>query len=214
MPFNFNRYGVRVPAVIVSPYIKPGTVLRPTGATPFDHTSVIATLRKRFGLGAPLTDRDASAPTLEGALTLDTPDNMGPDRLEALPIESLTVRMERARRRPVTDLQKSLLGLSAVLPRNENDAEEQTKRLRSTGNRQPLEPDATAGEAGDIAERRVRDLMERVKLERTSILFMFSPALTRLMQLRKEAALSAMHVVAGITADGGTCGASTEHDAF
>jgi phospholipase C len=45
---------MRVPAVIVSPYIKPRTVLRAAaGGYPFDHTSIIATLRKRFSIGAP-----------------------------------------------------------------------------------------------------------------------------------------------------------------
>jgi len=82
--FGFDRYGVRVPAVIASPYIKKGTVLRPSDAypddqaTPFDHTSVINTLRLRFELGEPLTARVEAAPTLERVLNLDSPDNMGP----------------------------------------------------------------------------------------------------------------------------------------
>ena len=84
-PFNFDRYGVRVPAVIVSPYIKPRTILRPTtGAQyPFDHTSIIATLRKRFSLGSPLTKRDEVAPDLESVLNLDQPSNLGPEKLIA-----------------------------------------------------------------------------------------------------------------------------------
>jgi phospholipase C len=40
--FDFTRLGVRVPAVIVSPYINPGTVSH----IQFDHTSIIATVRK------------------------------------------------------------------------------------------------------------------------------------------------------------------------
>ena len=91
-PFNFDRYGVRVPAVIVSPYIEQGSVLRPPTQTPFDHTSVIATLRKRFGLGAPLTARDAAAPDLEAALKLSEPTNMGPERIEALPVAQVSAR--------------------------------------------------------------------------------------------------------------------------
>src|SRR5262245_24119313 len=56
--FKFDRFGVRVPAVIVSPYVKPGTILRPPGAVPYDHTSIIATLRKRFpALGGPQIGR-------------------------------------------------------------------------------------------------------------------------------------------------------------
>jgi phospholipase C len=78
-PFNFDRYGVRVPAVIVSPYIRRRTVLRAaSGGYPFDHTSIIATLRKRFNIGAPLTRRIAAAPDLESVLNLDQPSNQGP----------------------------------------------------------------------------------------------------------------------------------------
>ena len=41
-PFDFTRYGVRVPAVIVSPYTQPGTRIKET----CDHTSLIACARK------------------------------------------------------------------------------------------------------------------------------------------------------------------------
>jgi phospholipase C len=87
--FAFDRYGVRVPAVIASPYIRPGTILRPTdnypedGATPFDHASVINTLRHRFELGDPLTPRVEAAPTLERVLNLGTPENLGPETIAA-----------------------------------------------------------------------------------------------------------------------------------
>jgi phospholipase C len=66
--FKFDRYGVRVPAVIVSPYVKPGTILRPQGPVPYDHTSIIVTLRKRFALGGPLTGRDGSAQIWKASL--------------------------------------------------------------------------------------------------------------------------------------------------
>ena len=36
--FGFDRYGVRVPAVIVSPYVKPGTIFGKSSAVPYDHT--------------------------------------------------------------------------------------------------------------------------------------------------------------------------------
>ena len=39
---------------------------------PFDHTSIIATLRARFGIGA-LGKRDAAAPDVGSVLTLQTP---------------------------------------------------------------------------------------------------------------------------------------------
>jgi phospholipase C len=71
--FDFTRFGVRVPTVLISPLIPAGTVHRvPDGATPFDHTSVLATVEHRFGLG-PLTRRDAAAPDVADALTLAAP---------------------------------------------------------------------------------------------------------------------------------------------
>jgi phospholipase C len=71
--FDFTRFGVRVPAVLVSPLIPAGTVYRvPAGSAPLDHTSVLKTVENRWGLPA-LTARDAAAPDVSGALTLTTP---------------------------------------------------------------------------------------------------------------------------------------------
>ncbi|MGH9124613.1 MAG: alkaline phosphatase family protein [Acidimicrobiales bacterium] len=69
--FDFTRFGVRVPAVLVSPLIAAGTVFRaPESGPPLDHTSILATVEKKFGLH-PLTPRDSAAPDLEAVLTLD-----------------------------------------------------------------------------------------------------------------------------------------------
>jgi phospholipase C len=133
-PFNFDRYGVRVPAVIVSPYIEKGLVFRPPAQTPFDHTSVIATLRKRFALGPPLTARDAAAPDLAAALTLSEPTNMGPERIEALPVALMTARAAlAAAEEPPSDLQASLLELSRNLPTEGDDVSAHVRRLESVG---------------------------------------------------------------------------------
>lgn len=70
--FDFKRFGLRVPTVLVSPLIQAGTVFRASGATPLDHTSILKTVESRWNL-PPLTARDAAAPTVEGALTLKTP---------------------------------------------------------------------------------------------------------------------------------------------
>lgn len=85
-PFNFDRYGVRVPAVLVSPWIRPATLLQIKPQLPhrgppfpFDHTSIIATLRACFDLGKPLSRRDAVAPDLASVLNLAAPTNYGPD---------------------------------------------------------------------------------------------------------------------------------------
>jgi len=69
LSFDFKRFGVRVPTVLVSPLIAAGTVFRTTSATPFDHTSILATLEARFGVPS-LTKRDAAAPDVGAVLTL------------------------------------------------------------------------------------------------------------------------------------------------
>jgi phospholipase C len=60
--FAFDRLGLRVPALIVSPWVKAGRV----DSTQYQHTSVLATLKKMFGLADFLTRRDAGANTFEG----------------------------------------------------------------------------------------------------------------------------------------------------
>ena len=71
--FDFTRFGVRVPALLISPRIAPGTVFRvPAGTMPLDHTSVLKTVETRWSLPA-LTRRDAAAPDVGDALTLATP---------------------------------------------------------------------------------------------------------------------------------------------
>ncbi len=72
-PFQFDLYGVRVPAIVVSAYTQKGTVIGQDAAdatTRFDHTSILATVEERFGL-QPLTRRDKNANTIEAALNLD-----------------------------------------------------------------------------------------------------------------------------------------------
>jgi phospholipase C len=67
--FTFDRSGYRVPAVLVSPWVEPGSVYNEE----YRHTSLIATLRKRWGLGEPFTQRDASARTFDHLFSLAAP---------------------------------------------------------------------------------------------------------------------------------------------
>ncbi|MDG2531702.1 alkaline phosphatase family protein [Caulobacter endophyticus] len=66
--FLFDWYGVRVPAVVVSPLVAKGTV----DHTPYDHASVPATLEALFGLPY-LTQRDKGANTVLSLLKEATP---------------------------------------------------------------------------------------------------------------------------------------------
>jgi len=59
--FAFDRLGLRVPAIIASPWVAPRV-----DSTRYQHTSVLATVTKMFGLHGFLTKRDASATTFEG----------------------------------------------------------------------------------------------------------------------------------------------------
>src|SRR5262249_10085217 len=69
--FDFTRFGVRIPALLISPLIAEGTVFRPASGT-IDHTSVLKTIEQRWSL-RPLTARDKAAPSLGDVLTLDQP---------------------------------------------------------------------------------------------------------------------------------------------
>jgi phospholipase C len=85
--FPFDRLGVRVPGIVVSAYTAKGTIIGDAPddpATVFDHTSVLATVEKRFGL-KPLTKRDEAANTLEVAINLTAPRVLPTEALTALP---------------------------------------------------------------------------------------------------------------------------------
>ena len=53
----------------MSPWVAEGAVFNEE----YRHTSLIATLREQWSLGAPFTDRDAAARTFSSAFTLDVP---------------------------------------------------------------------------------------------------------------------------------------------
>jgi phospholipase C len=84
--FDFSRFGVRVPALLISPRIAAGTVFRAKKGT-IDHTSVLRTIELQWGLTA-LTARDKAAPDLGDVLTLATPRTDDPLQGVQLPASS------------------------------------------------------------------------------------------------------------------------------
>lgn len=70
--FGFDRYGVRVATLLVSPWVSAGTVFRsPSPTLKFDHTSILAMLLTWCGVtpgASGLGDRVAVAPTFEAVL--------------------------------------------------------------------------------------------------------------------------------------------------
>ena len=93
--FDFSRYGVRVPAVIVSPFVPKGTV----DHTLYDHTSILATVERWLGIKA-LTKRDEGANDLRSLLSLPAPRKDCPQTLPS------PVRAPKQKK----DLEENLLG--------------------------------------------------------------------------------------------------------
>jgi len=58
----FDRFGVRVPAVLISPWLPAGRGATVFPNVTFDHSAIVRALRTTFGLGGPLTKRDNAAP--------------------------------------------------------------------------------------------------------------------------------------------------------
>jgi len=90
--FGFDRLGVRVPTILISPWIDKGTVIHePSGPTPdsqFEHSSIPATIKKLFNLKSNfLTKRDAWAGTFEKYFKLrKTPRDDCPETLPEVTI--------------------------------------------------------------------------------------------------------------------------------
>ena len=75
---RYDRLGFRVPAVVVSPYAKPGYVSHQV----YDHTSVLKLVERKWNL-PPLTARDAEANDPLEMLDLDHPPRLNPPELAA-----------------------------------------------------------------------------------------------------------------------------------
>lgn len=129
-PFNFDLVGVRVPAILISPFIPKGEV----DHTQYEHASVPATLVKLFGLSGFLTKRDAAANTFEEVVSLDAPRMDTPAMLPRVP-EAASLASRAAKlpfllsaaqsleseaagvisRAPLSELQQSLSDMAANL---------------------------------------------------------------------------------------------------
>jgi phospholipase C len=116
-PFDFTWLGVRVPTVLVSPYIPAGSIDR----TLYDHTSVIATATKHFlkdNQNAFLTQRDKNANTFEGNLSLNAPRT---ESIQLPPTHRTTLAAVAPQQlifKPLTEHQKQLVNMTAYLEQN------------------------------------------------------------------------------------------------
>lgn len=166
--FDFASHGVRVPAVVVSPWIDPNTV----DPTVYDHASVPRTLRDLFARAAqPLTQRDANANSFAHLVS----HRQSPRRADELPVlDAPTPEVGRAAaeaarasgravpKQTLNDFDRGLLALGLVVADHldrpvDDPITETAEHYLSFGQ--------TEAAGGPTVVERVRDAMERFTLE-------------------------------------------------
>ncbi|KAL3625800.1 hypothetical protein CASFOL_030329 [Castilleja foliolosa] len=137
--FKFDRLGVRVPTIVVSPWVK-GTEMAPvlyraikdkdmstksgwvvhgpnglpTSTSEYEHSSILATVRKVFNLSSPpLTKREAWAGKFDGILQILSQPRT--DCPEQLPTPVKIRKGEANEDAKVSEFQQELIQLAAVL---------------------------------------------------------------------------------------------------
>ena len=107
--FPFDRLGLRVPAVLVSPLIEAGTISN----TVYDHTSVIKTVINTFNLNTTLLKREEKANDLASVINRSTPRKDIP-KITPRPTPPVTAeRVESFRDVELHELHKAML-LAAI----------------------------------------------------------------------------------------------------
>ncbi len=130
-PFDFKRAGLRVPAVLISPFIPKGTV----DSTVYDHASLPATVKTLFGLDDFLTERDRKANPISTAQWLAAARSNTPTKLKRPPLPAnanpsaatamvstvesvIGIQTGEASLAPPSELQESLVALAQSLESN------------------------------------------------------------------------------------------------
>lgn len=153
--FSFDRLGLRVPAVIVSPWIKPGIILNRS----LQHTSVIKTATELFGLDGPLNDRDKSALSfgdLFSQLPSARPPNQMPSKLDRPSLQQTIFSMVAGTRvdpadEPLDSLTEEWVnGLASLTARRAGVHAVEALAARR--------PPTTQGEAADLVENCLKTL--------------------------------------------------------
>ena len=116
--FLFDRLGVRVPTVAISPWIPKGLVVHeptngPEAGSRYDHASIPATTRRLFNITESLTRRDAWAATFDHVLSLTEPRTDCPLTMPEVPF-SLRHRPQDGKA-PLSELQREFVLLASSL---------------------------------------------------------------------------------------------------
>jgi len=151
--FGFNRYGVRVPALMVSPLLAGSAV----DHTLYDHTSIIRTVMQRFGVSGDLGRRVAGAnplaPPFAEEPRSDVPDFPAPavvtevardvakDTLAPdLPLTQIQATLVRAAARRLSELSPHVTVDETRLNSRRNSEAELQRVASAAGLRDPLAP--------------------------------------------------------------------------
>jgi phospholipase C len=137
--FHFDRLGCRVPTVLVSPWIKKGMVV----SDQLQHTSVLATVRKMWGLREqPLTKREGQAKRFDQLLEeLDAPRDDCPTKLKRPPLPEIS--LTAAADQPLSPVQWEIFHQVNHLDGHEDSGK-------------PAPPPKTQGEAAKYIQERTR----------------------------------------------------------
>lgn len=124
--YTFDRFGVRVPALLISPYVKADVL-----STPLDHTSILRYVADKWAL-ADLGDRMRTANSFASAIQAvareDTPERI----TMPAPARARAMAPARAPNAPLTDFQRSLVALTDVLERELPDEPAKVRRYART----------------------------------------------------------------------------------
>lgn len=118
---EFNRLGVRIPTLLISPLVPKGLVLsdpppaqQPYPDSAYTLTSIIASARKLLGMkSGPLTKRDAWSATFEQIFNLSEPRTDCPQHLPNAPPPSATYSVKAEAALPINGLQEYIMQLHA-----------------------------------------------------------------------------------------------------
>lgn len=145
--FSFTRLGIRIPTLLISPWVPKGTIIsapspaqKPQNNSEFDLTSIISTVKNLLASpGKHLTKRDEWAATFDDVFTESTPRTDCPMKLPPAPSglrDPENIAREAAL--PLNDLQvdianafRTMRGLSdeSVLPETQGEGSEWIARV-------------------------------------------------------------------------------------
>jgi len=139
--FKYDRLGVRVPTVVISPLIPAKTVVHeppqaqaPKPTSQYDSTSIMATANKIFGISDNMKARDAWAGTFEHIFSLDSPRTDCPLTLPVVP-EAPAHYLQRQHQLPLNEhlaIQVEFYCRYNNHPRSENCGKNITNQLEAS----------------------------------------------------------------------------------